>query len=565
MFSYDTQGGRAYLVYCLEESDKLSNVTLNMMQNNAFQYLADISFYQIDEKSYARYDVTSKVPAKDLFGHDVNKKILLSYMQSIVKAVQEADDHMLDARCLCLEAERIYVDVDDGKAVVICLPLDREGEPQPDFQRYFKDLLYSCTFSTNEDSSYFIKINNYLNSVAFSLDDFEKLLEDLQDKKTPAARPHAGGTPGSAGGGSGTPVSVPPVTPPPQTPPSQGGRVNYPPISPGPAAPIYGPPPVKRPSVYPVQTPPATPNKPVPPGPKAPAVPIDQQDSSEPKMSWFYLMQNYSKENAAIYKQQKAKEKAAAAMAAAAPPAKKKEKPEKKKPEKKKSKEKPPVGGIAIPGQSGIPARPGQPVPQAPRPGAYPNPQAGYAPARPAGPGPAQQPGTYPNRPACPAPAQQPGTYPNRPAGPAPAQQPGAYPARPAAQYAPAPAVPGTVILDAMENEGTIILDDPEGVTREPKGVLIHKKTRMQVVIDKDEFRLGRNPNYADYTVSGGGAVSSAHAKIIRRNGEFYVVDTNSSNHTYINGSMIPSMVEKPLKAGDRLRLANEEFEFTLQ
>ena len=123
--------------------------------------------------------------------------------------------------------------------------------------------------------------------------------------------------------------------------------------------------------------------------------------------------------------------------------------------------------------------------------------------------------------------------------------------------------MPGTVILDAAENDGTVILENQP--TREPKGILMHKKTRMQVVIDKDEFRLGRNPNYADYTVSGGGAVSSAHAKILRRNGEFFVVDTNSSNHTYINGTMIPSMVEQPLKAGDKLRLANEEFEFTLQ
>ena len=67
---------------------------------------------------------------------------------------------------------------------------------------------------------------------------------------------------------------------------------------------------------------------------------------------------------------------------------------------------------------------------------------------------------------------------------------------------------------------------------------------------------------YVDYFVSDNAAVSRSHANIVEQNGKFYVVDTNSTNHTYVNGRMIQSNTEVLLSHGDRVRLANEEFEF---
>ena len=41
-------------------------------------------------------------------------------------------------------------------------------------------------------------------------------------------------------------------------------------------------------------------------------------------------------------------------------------------------------------------------------------------------------------------------------------------------------------------------------------------------------------------------------------------MDTNSTNHTYINGTMIPCNVEVELYSGNILKLADEEFEVHL-
>ena len=77
-------------------------------------------------------------------------------------------------------------------------------------------------------------------------------------------------------------------------------------------------------------------------------------------------------------------------------------------------------------------------------------------------------------------------------------------------------------------------------------------------------FRIGKEKSYVDYFVSDNTAVSRSHCNIISRDGQYFVVDTNSTNHTYVNGGMIQSNVETPLSHGTKIRLANEEFEFKL-
>ena len=52
--------------------------------------------------------------------------------------------------------------------------------------------------------------------------------------------------------------------------------------------------------------------------------------------------------------------------------------------------------------------------------------------------------------------------------------------------------------------------------------------------------------------------------KIITAPCEYFVVDTNSTNHTYVNGALIQSNVETNITNGTKIRFANEDFEFKL-
>jgi len=119
-----------------------------------------------------------------------------------------------------------------------------------------------------------------------------------------------------------------------------------------------------------------------------------------------------------------------------------------------------------------------------------------------------------------------------------------------------------TTVLGGAIGETTVL-----GATMEPAKAdphLIRSKNNERIPLNKPVFRIGKERSYVDYFISDNTAISRGHANIVDHNGEFFVVDTNSTNHTYVNGTMIQSGVETKLAHGDKVRLANEDFEFRL-
>ena len=90
-------------------------------------------------------------------------------------------------------------------------------------------------------------------------------------------------------------------------------------------------------------------------------------------------------------------------------------------------------------------------------------------------------------------------------------------------------------------------------------------KNNEKIRLNKPVFRIGKEKSYVDYFIGDNSAISRSHADIVTRDGQYYVVDINSTNHTYVNGGMIQSNVEVRIDHGTKLRFANEEFEFKLR
>ena len=100
-------------------------------------------------------------------------------------------------------------------------------------------------------------------------------------------------------------------------------------------------------------------------------------------------------------------------------------------------------------------------------------------------------------------------------------------------------------------------------VGRPALGYLIRCKTGEKIQIVQNEFVLGKDPSQTDYCVSGNSAISRAHAVIIFNGKNAGVTDKNATNGTFVNGMRVAPFQQTPLKEGDILRLADEEFKFT--
>lgn len=153
------------------------------------------------------------------------------------------------------------------------------------------------------------------------------------------------------------------------------------------------------------------------------------------------------------------------------------------------------------------------------------------------------------------APAPQPVYASPEPAVPAP--QPVCTPSEPVFQEKPTtPVVPTNIIIP----ETTVLNAAP----RQPNLQLIHVRDGSSVTITQPRFRIGRDPASVDYIINDNTAVGRQHADLLLHDGACYVVDLNSTNHTYLNGKPLNPGTEYPLQDGDELLLGNEAFRVSL-
>ena len=555
-FTYENQGNNTYLVYKIGASDNVDTMSLGMITNNKIDGIVPTLFNQSDTDRFIKYNISAKVSAKEFLSGVVNKKRLLGVFISVLKAIKSTEEYMIDARSLLIDLEHIYVDVSKCDAMLVCLPLVRQNE-SVNIPMFFKQIMFSTQFDQNENCDYVAQIINYLNSTpVFSVDAFEKLLMDIDaDNLNIAAS--------KAVVGQQKPVQ----------PQSQSQSQQPKPMQPAMNQLKNEQVQTNMPSQGKMQSQRETQsaNNVVQPNQVNFAVPnmnpqyqnrINNnvqmgtnisgtyvETTSEKQMSMFGLLTHYSKENKQIYERQKAQRKA------------------------QKEAEK---NGAAMPGQNVKPSNvsfaiPGQPPQQRPQPA---QPQT-VMPQQP------QQQFAQPQRQftqsnqsqrqfAQPQPMPQAQQKPVQQVQPQPVQNQNTN-----TGMTGNPSVPPQ-ILENMTKAGNFGETTVLGVGSEAgettvlgasqaqiiKPYLLRIKNNERIELNKPVFRIGKERSYVDYFVSDNTAVSRSHANIINKDNDFYIVDTNSTNHTYVNGSMIQSNVETKIEHGTKIRLANEDFEF---
>lgn len=597
-FTLETNGNNTFLVYSVQAGDTLDTMTLGMITNNRIPGIASMMYTQMNMEIFLKYNITAKVAVKQFFSGVVNKRRLLGVFSGITSVLSVVEEYMIDPNALLLDMDYIYVDVTTCNVEMICLPLMNVAGVM-DIGMFFKNIMFTTQFDQTENCDYVARIINYLNSTpVFGVDDFGQLLRQLQAE--PAAQVRYGqqvplqqaqnvfvqpqvvnkgnsmekagietaganigsgfnpsghngeGNAAASGQKSRNDFPVPDQKGESIAMPGKNGAVGFgmPGQNGGGAFSAFGKNGVNS-HVVPGSNGADSRGLSGKNGMGSIAIPgqngtssvtgtEQQKETEQKKMSMFYLLQHYNKENAAIYKAQQEEKKNAGKSAV-------------KNSKGKKSKEGMEVLGqgqkngisipafgqnngqnIQIPGQKsgmGI-AMPAQnKIPEFQFPGqnsAFPTP----------GPQLSAQGSSV---------AQQ-----LNDSGKQAIQQ-SALPKSAEENFG------DTVIMEDCQGEETVVLGATQAVV---KPYLIRSSNNEKILLEKAVFRIGKERNYVDYCVSGNPTISRSHADIINKNGQFYIVDNNSTNHTYVNGEMIPSNTQIPLSHGTKIRLSNEEFEF---
>ena len=101
------------------------------------------------------------------------------------------------------------------------------------------------------------------------------------------------------------------------------------------------------------------------------------------------------------------------------------------------------------------------------------------------------------------------------------------------------------------------------GAKQTAEGRLVYRGAgnESSFLIEGDSFLLGGRNEQADGQLLAFG-VSRNHARITREEDKYYIEDLNSRNGTYVNGKLLPYKQKCPMKPGDHLRFAREEYVF---
>jgi hypothetical protein len=81
------------------------------------------------------------------------------------------------------------------------------------------------------------------------------------------------------------------------------------------------------------------------------------------------------------------------------------------------------------------------------------------------------------------------------------------------------------------------------------------------IKISKNDILIGRMKSFVDFGIENN-AIGKIHAEILEEEREFYVIDCNSKNGTFINDTRIAPNTRHKLKNNDTLRFANVEYIF---
>ena len=543
-FRYENQGTNTYLVYEISENDAIDSMSLGMLTNNRIPGLAQTSFTQMDMRKFVQYNVTAKVSVSQFFSGAVNKKRLVGVFNGIVNALLSAEEYMIDARSIILNMDYIFTDVSSCETVLVCLPLESSNEELVDMGMFFKGIMFNTQFDQTENSDHVAKIINYLNGTpVFSLYDFKKVLDEIesnnivhvaqegkqtqapiqpvvqqitqqtvqsvismQEKQSVATSVLDSQKVNEAvvSSQNETKVSVPLV--------SDMSQIKNVSIK------------EEKKSIFssggktatPMPMPQKVGGMNIPGGNKKVEQEQSQASTGDKEISWFYLMQHYNKDNAAAYKAQKE--------------AKKEAKKNNSKNGKAKANTK-----MEMPGQSiQEPNIASQSSELTPTQVALFNNMTTQQPQ-------VQQPVV-----------QQPQVQ------QAPVQQPYIQPTMRGG-------FGETTVLNTANIGETTVLSQVHNPMQPVTPFLIRVKTNEKVMLTKPSFRIGKERSFVDYFIADNTAISRCHAQITNNDGTCYVIDMNSTNHTFVNGIMINSNEQVKLSNGDKVRLANEDFEFHLR
>ena len=94
--------------------------------------------------------------------------------------------------------------------------------------------------------------------------------------------------------------------------------------------------------------------------------------------------------------------------------------------------------------------------------------------------------------------------------------------------------------------------------------IAMNAPTRVEIVVTKDEFVIGKKPELCDGVIDFNKMISRSHCKINKKGDQYVITDLQSANGTFVNKVKLQPNQPTLINNGDIIRLANSDFQVTI-
>lgn len=128
----------------------------------------------------------------------------------------------------------------------------------------------------------------------------------------------------------------------------------------------------------------------------------------------------------------------------------------------------------------------------------------------------------------------------------------------------------GTLTIEDLYNRikgGKITSSDGNGASAgcdSMRMIAMNAPTRVEVVVTKDSFVIGKKAELCDGVISFNKMISRSHCKITQNGTQYYITDLQSANGTFVNNVRLRPNQPYPIRNGDIIRLANSDFQVSM-
>ena len=183
-FGYESVCNLSYLIYRLEDTERIDSVEHNMITNNEIDGLLSVNYASIDGDCCYKYDISSKIPLNRYISGGCDKEKIIKILINTLNIFIKIEDYLILKEHIVLDENFIFVDVRDISLYFVCLPVESNSRTH-DLTDFVNNIIKKLNSEEFESKGLLNILKDYVNNEG--LPDIKEALNILKSLSTKTA------------------------------------------------------------------------------------------------------------------------------------------------------------------------------------------------------------------------------------------------------------------------------------------------------------------------------------------------------------------------------------------